>query len=132
MCPFHLLADVAAWLRRRFRGKVSLLDRDESLVVADRFKANTWRYGFLAVGTLVAGAIGIPVLNYVSAPGILSTEAMRFVKERMESLEFPLLSPFFSSSNCWSYPVSGAGSSAPPALLLQSFASPSLSGAGRV
>jgi ferredoxin-type protein NapH len=95
MCPFHLLADVAAWLRRRFRGKVSLLARDESLVVADSFKANTWRYGFLAAGTLAAGAISIPVLNYVSAPGILSTEAMILVKERMVSLEFSFIALLF-------------------------------------
>jgi len=95
MCPFHLLADVAAWLRRRFRGKGSRLARDESLVVADSFKANTWRYGFLAAGTLAAGAISIPVLNYVSAPGILSTEAMILVKERMVSLEFSFIALLF-------------------------------------
>jgi ferredoxin-type protein NapH len=95
MCPFHLLADAAAWLRRRFRGKVSRLARDESLVVADSFKANTWRYGFLAAGTLAAGAISIPVLNYVSAPGILSTEAMILVKERMVSVEFSFIALLF-------------------------------------
>ncbi len=95
MCPYHLLADAAGWLRRRFRGKGSRLARDERLVVADSFKANTWRYGFLAVGTLAAGAIGIPVLNYVSAPGILSTEAMILVKERLVSLEFSFIALLF-------------------------------------
>jgi len=95
MCPYHLLADVAAWLRRRFRGKGSRLARDESLVVADSFKANAWRYGFLAAGTLAAGAISIPILNYVSAPGILSTEAMMLVKERMVSLEFSFIALLF-------------------------------------
>jgi ferredoxin-type protein NapH len=95
MCPYHLLADAAAWLRRRFRGKGSRLARDEKLVVADSFKANTWRYGFLAAGTLAAGAIGIPVLNYVSAPGILSTEAMILVKERLVSLEFSFIALLF-------------------------------------
>jgi len=95
MCPYHLLADAAGLLRRRFRGKGSRLARDERLVVADSFKANTWRYGFLAVGTLAAGAIGIPVLNYVSAPGILSTEAMILIKERLVSLEFSFIALLF-------------------------------------
>jgi ferredoxin-type protein NapH len=95
MCPYHLLADAAGWLRRRFRRKGSRLARDERLVVADSFKANTWRYGFLAAGTLAAGAVGIPVLNYVSAPGILSTEAMILVKERLVSLEFTFIALLF-------------------------------------
>jgi ferredoxin-type protein NapH len=95
MCPYHLVADAAGWLRRRFRGKGSRLARDEKLVVADSFRANTWRYGFLVAGTLAAGAIGIPVLNYVSAPGILSTEAMIFVKGRLVSLEFSFIALLF-------------------------------------
>ena len=88
MCPYHLLADYVAWIR----GKLGLTRRQKSpeasLVVADSFKANTWRFGFLILGTAAAGAIGIPVLNYVSAPGILSTEAMILVKEHSLSLEF--------------------------------------------
>ena len=95
MCPYHLLADGAAWLRRRFRGKGRQPAGSERLVVADSFRANTWRYGFLAAGTLAAGAIGIPVLNYLSAPGILSTEAMIFVKERLVSLEFSFIALLF-------------------------------------
>jgi ferredoxin-type protein NapH len=95
MCPYHLLADAAGWLRRRFRRKGSRLASGERLVVADSFKANTWRYGLLAAGTLAAGAIGIPVLNYLSAPGILSTEAMILVKERLVSLEFTFITLLF-------------------------------------
>ena len=75
--------------------KARSLTASEKLVVADSFKANTWRYGFLAAGTLAAGAIGIPVLNYVSAPGILSTEAMILVKERLVSLEFTFIALLF-------------------------------------
>jgi ferredoxin-type protein NapH len=95
MCPYHLLADGAARLRKRLRGKGSRLASGERLVVADSFKANTWRYAFLAAGTLAAGAISIPVLNYVSAPGILSTEAMILVKERLVSLEFTFIALLF-------------------------------------
>jgi len=95
MCPYHLLADAAARLRGMFVGKGSKISRGETLVVADSFKANIFRYGFLAAGTLAAGAIGIPVLNYLSAPGILSTEAMILVKERLVSLEVAFIAILF-------------------------------------
>jgi ferredoxin-type protein NapH len=95
MCPYHLLADAAAWLRGHFRPSRSRTSDHETLVVADSFKANISRYSFLAVGTLAAGAVGIPVLNYLSAPGILSTEAMILVKERLLSLEFAFIAVLF-------------------------------------
>lgn len=88
MCPYHLLADATAWLRGLFRGKALKKTSPDSLVIADSFKANSVRYGFLVIGTMLAGVTGIPLLNYLSAPGILSTEAMIFVKERTLTLEF--------------------------------------------
>ncbi len=39
------------------------------------------------MGTAIAGAVSIPVLNFVHAPGIISTEAMILVKERSFSPE---------------------------------------------
>ena len=88
MCPYHLLADMVAWLRDKFsqgfRGKTNRHD----LLLPGSFQANTCRFGFLIAGTLMAGAIGIPVLNYVNAPAIASTEAMIFIKEHSVSLEF--------------------------------------------
>lgn len=88
MCPYHLLADCVAWIRAKAGLKLFRKDAQAPFVVAHSFQANMWRYGFLILGTVAAGAIGIPVLNYVSAPGILSTEAMILVKERSVSLEF--------------------------------------------
>jgi ferredoxin-type protein NapH len=87
LCPYHLLADGTAWVRGLVCKRIFKKDTAESFPVADSLRANSVRYGFLIFGTVVAGAIGIPVLNYVSAPGILSTEAMMFVKERAVSLE---------------------------------------------
>jgi ferredoxin-type protein NapH len=87
MCPYHLLADASAWLRARLRRIFGKTDTAPALPVASSFKANVTRFSFLVFGTAVAGAIGIPVLNYVSAPGIVSTEAMILVKERAVSLE---------------------------------------------
>jgi ferredoxin-type protein NapH len=83
MCPYHVLADVAEKLRRRF-----LKSRPESpLPVADPLSANVSRFGFLILGTIAAGAIGVPILNYFNAPGIISTEAMIMVKEHRFSVE---------------------------------------------
>jgi ferredoxin-type protein NapH len=87
MCPYHFVADGVAWIRAKAGTRLLHKDARESFVVAGSFEANTWRYGFLILGTVAAGAIGIPVLNYVSAPGIMSTEAMIMVKERSVSLE---------------------------------------------
>jgi ferredoxin-type protein NapH len=88
MCPYHLLADAAAWLRRKFVARILRVGRGQRLPVPGTLPANTCRFGFLIAGTVVAGAIGIPVLNYVNAPAITSTEAMIFVKEHSVSLEF--------------------------------------------
>ena len=88
MCPYHLLADVIAWLRSKIRRNSTNAATTDPLPVPASFKANIIRYGFLLAGTVAAGVIGIPVLNYVSAPGIVSTEAMILVKERTVSLEF--------------------------------------------
>ncbi|MEW6347891.1 MAG: 4Fe-4S binding protein [Thermodesulfobacteriota bacterium] len=88
MCPYHLLSDWAVWIRRKFRALVRGKTEVEPLPVRKAFSANMSRYGFLLLGTAVAGAIGIPVLNYLSAPGILSTEAMILVKSRHLSIEF--------------------------------------------
>ncbi len=87
MCPYHLLSDVACAARLAAATRILKKAEPASPAVKRSFSANMWRFGFLLVGTAAAGAIGIPVLNYLSAPGITSTEAMIFVKERTFSLE---------------------------------------------
>lgn len=87
ICPYHLAADAAASVRRFFRIRFLRHPDPEKLPVPDSFKANAVRFGFLMLGTAVAGAVSIPVLNYLHAPGIISTEAMIFVKERTVSVE---------------------------------------------
>ena len=88
MCPYHLLADAASWLRMKFVGRVLTIGTGQRLPVPGTLAANICRFVFLIAGTVAAGAIGIPVLNYVNAPAITSTEAMIFVKEHSLSLEF--------------------------------------------
>jgi ferredoxin-type protein NapH len=86
MCPYHLLADWVAWLRSKIRRSSAAAPFS-----FNSFRANLSRYSFLMAGTALAGAIGIPALNYFSAPGIISTEAMIFVKERSVSLELTFI-----------------------------------------
>lgn len=88
MCPYHLLADGTAWVRGWFTTKVLGRPESQRFLVPLSFHANMSRFGFLALGTALAAAIAIPVLNYVNAPAILSTEAMILVKERTVSIEF--------------------------------------------
>ncbi len=87
LCPYHLLADGAAALRRTIRMKLFGKPSPEKLPIPGSSRANVIRFGFLILGTAVAGVASIPVLNYVHAPGIMSTEAMIFVKEMTVSPE---------------------------------------------
>jgi len=91
LCPYHLLADVVAWLRTGLGRMILGREPGKTLPVPSSFKANVTRFGFLVLGMAAAGAIGIPVLNYVNAPAILSTEAMILVKERTVSLEIAFI-----------------------------------------
>jgi len=88
MCPYHLLSDGAFRVRTWFRVKFLGRPERETLAVPSALKANLCRYAFLLAGAAAAGAVGIPVLNYVSAPGILSTEAMILVRQHTLSVEF--------------------------------------------
>ena len=91
MCPYHLVSDVACAIRDRVRSIGRESSPPHRFAVPESLRANTWRFGFLIVGTLAAGAVAVPVLNYVHAPGILSAEAMIFIKERSVSLEFAFI-----------------------------------------
>lgn len=91
MCPYHVVADTTEWVRVNLLTRLFKTDHPESYPVAGSFTANSVRFGFLVLGVVLAGAIGIPVLNYVSAPGILSTEAMILVKEHMISVEISFI-----------------------------------------
>jgi ferredoxin-type protein NapH len=95
MCPYHLLSDGAEWLRRRFRERFLHKSGPEPFPVPAAFRANMFRYSFLLIGTIVTGAIGVPALNYVSAPGVLSAEAMILVRERAISIEFAFIALIF-------------------------------------
>lgn len=87
LCPFLFVSEGVEWLRNLIGQKI--FRKPSSYVpIRSSFKANVIRFSFLLLGCATAGAIGIPVLNYINAPAIMSTEAMIIVKERVVSLEF--------------------------------------------
>lgn len=92
LCPYMFIADRVESLRRFIRRKVFKLDNTFiNRNAQNSLKANFVRFSFLIAGTAFGGILGIPILNYISAPGILSTEAMIFVKERSFSIEILFL-----------------------------------------
>ncbi len=91
MCPYHLLADGAARVRSLFQRKLLRRPPREPADFCKSVTANSSRFGLLLAGCVMAGALGIPVLNYINAPGIISTEAMILVKERHLSVEFAFI-----------------------------------------
>jgi len=94
-CPFLFLAEGADWLRNKIGSKYMPGIFGRGLLVKGPLAANVTRYAFLLGGTALAGAVAVPVLNYVNAPGILSTEAMIFIKERTVSIEFVFIVMLF-------------------------------------
>ncbi len=95
MCPYHLLSDTAFRLRTLFRAKALGRHGKETPSLPGALKANLCRYIFLLAGSAAAGAAGIPVLNFVNAPGILSTEAMILVRQHTLSVEFGFIAAIF-------------------------------------
>jgi ferredoxin-type protein NapH len=84
LCPFHLLSDGIHKFRNYFT-------KNRRIFLHSPLRANLTRFGFLLMGTAVAGALSLPILNYFNAPGIISTEAMILVKERWFSIEIVLI-----------------------------------------
>lgn len=95
-CPYYLLTDLVEWLRSKlvvFRIKAfSSTYREGSTS-----RQNFIRYLVLGIGLLLAGIAGIPLLNLVSAPGIISSQALVLVKFHKVTFElaFILLILFF-------------------------------------
>ncbi len=88
LCPYLFVSEGVDWLRNLSRKILLGKSSSTPLLVQSSFRANFIRFSFLLTGAAVAGALGIPVLNYINAPAVMSTEAMIIVKERVVSLEF--------------------------------------------
>lgn len=75
-CPYYLFAEIMEGLRRRLK----LKNRKPQYSEAYPSKASRFRFLFLIIGLAVMAVIGVPVLNLISAPGIISSQALVLVK----------------------------------------------------
>jgi len=75
-CPYYLFAEWVEAAKKRFGLKLNKPAYTESYPS----KASRFRFIFLLIGLLVMMIIGVPVLNLISAPGIISSQALVVVK----------------------------------------------------
>ncbi|ADU65493.1 4Fe-4S ferredoxin iron-sulfur binding domain protein [Desulfurispirillum indicum S5] len=85
-CPYYLISDGIAALRR----KLGLPEHNASTMCPSR-RANAFRFGFLLAGMVLVGVAGVPVLNLILPPGILSSQALVLVKFGYITFEMALI-----------------------------------------
>ncbi|MCA1933421.1 MAG: 4Fe-4S binding protein [Calditerrivibrio sp.] len=76
MCPYYLITEFIEYLRKKLRLKLNRPKYHKTLPD----KTNFVRFIFLIIGTIVAGISGIPLLNLISAPGVISSQALVLIK----------------------------------------------------
>lgn len=74
MCPYYLLTEIIEFIRKRVGIKKPAYSNNKLS------KTNILRFGFLIFGIFIMGISGIPLLNLISAPGIISSQALVLVK----------------------------------------------------
>lgn len=72
-CPYYLLTEWMEAAGKRLGFKIRKPESSPS-------KASRFRFIFLILGLIVMSVIGVPVLNLISAPGIISSQALVAVK----------------------------------------------------
>ncbi|ADD66895.1 NapH [Denitrovibrio acetiphilus DSM 12809] len=75
-CPYYFFTEWVEFCKK----KLGLKLRKPSYSAAYPSKASRFRFIFLLIGFLVMAVIGVPVLNLISAPGIISSQALVVVK----------------------------------------------------
>lgn len=75
-CPYHFLVEMLQKLRGLLKLKSKKPKYSENLVN----NSNRLRLLFLLIGLFITGIAGIPLLNLISAPGIISSQALVLVK----------------------------------------------------
>jgi len=75
-CPYHFLVEMLQKLRGLLKLKSKKPKYSENLVN----KSNRLRLLFLLIGLFITGIAGIPLLNLISAPGIISSQSLVLVK----------------------------------------------------
>lgn len=75
-CPYYFIVEILEWLRKVIGLKSLKPHYNESI----SRKTNIFRFIFLITGLVVTGIAGIPLLNLISAPGVVSSQALILVK----------------------------------------------------
>lgn len=75
-CPYHFLVEMLQKLRSILKLKSKKPKYSRNLVR----RSNSIRLLFLLTGLFITGIAGIPLLNLISAPGIISSQALVLVK----------------------------------------------------
>ncbi|MBZ4642671.1 MAG: ferredoxin-type protein NapH/MauN family [Deferribacteraceae bacterium] len=76
MCPYYLVTEMIDSIKKKLKIKTKKTEYSDHLTV----KTNMFRLGFLLFGLFVMGISGIPLLNLISAPGVISSQALVLVK----------------------------------------------------
>ncbi|MGA1861295.1 4Fe-4S binding protein [Deferribacter thermophilus] len=75
MCPYHFLTELINNFRKVFFKNSKWKIRYKKIS-----KVNLFRFGFLIIGIFLTGIAGIPLLNLISAPGIISSQTLVLIK----------------------------------------------------
>ncbi|KAA0257812.1 4Fe-4S binding protein [Deferribacter autotrophicus] len=76
MCPYHFLVELLNSIRIKLRIK----KKNKLKTYNKTNKVNIFRFSFLISGLFITGVVGIPLLNLISAPGIISSQALVLIK----------------------------------------------------
>lgn len=75
-CPYYFIIESIDWVKKKLKIKIKKPTYTERLPQ----KTNIFRFLFLISGIFLMGVSGIPLLNLISAPGIISSQALVLVK----------------------------------------------------
>jgi ferredoxin-type protein NapH len=100
-CPYYFFAELTDSLKKLLKISVNKPAYNSKTV----FKSNKYRYLTLIIGLAAIGIAGIPVLNFLSAPGIISSQFLIAIKFHSLTIEavliVVLLSLEFSHYRFW-------------------------------
>ncbi len=86
-CPYYFFAELTDSVKRLLKIQINKPAYDSKVV----FKSNKYRYFTLILGLIVTGIAGIPILNFFSAPGIISSQFLTAVKFHSLTIEAVLI-----------------------------------------
>lgn len=76
MCPYYLLTEFIESIAKKFRIKL----KKPTYSKTRNTRTNATRFITLLIGITLTGIAGIPLLNLISAPGLISSQALVLVK----------------------------------------------------